>query len=262
MKRLFAAVFAICISGVSSAAVIPVDTKNWSYELSPSSNRISTKDGWTRLLSNTPTKLSNSSGSLISDFSINSDFVFSGKFSPTYASNSACATPDEGSCNDDDILGIVFGWQDADNHYRLGWSQGGVSDITGKSGLFLVKEEGGVSNTVMNWANLFWVDEALYSFSLTREGSSFALTLTGTTQNVQGDQSAQTPSSQNPELTESAVNFNFDDLLFAGGNVGVYTESQTAVFSALSVITPAEVFAPATAWLLLASLVRLKKRKV
>ncbi|NMH61436.1 hypothetical protein [Alteromonas ponticola] len=261
MKRLFAAVFAICISSVSSAAVIPVETKNWSYELSPSSNRISNNDGWKRLLTNTPTKLSNSSGSLISDFSLNNNFIFSGQFSPTYANNSSCASPAEGSCNDNDILGIVFDWQDAGNHYRLGWSQGGVSDITGKSGLFLVKEENGVSNTVMNWSDLFWTDEALYSFSLSREGDSFALTLSGATQAVPGDQSAQTPSDQNPDLTDSVINFNFDDLLFAGGRVGVYTESQTAVFSALNVVTPAEVFAPATAMLLLMSLVRLRKRR-
>ncbi|MCW8092666.1 hypothetical protein [Alteromonas sp. ASW11-130] len=261
MKKLFVAVFAMCIPYVSSAAVIPVDTKAWSYELSPSSDRISSTDGWKRLLNNTPTKLSNSSGSLVSDFSLGGDFIFSGNFTPTYANNSTCATPSEGSCNDDDILGIVFGWQDAENHYRLGWNQGGISDITGRSGLFLVKEEDGVSNTVMNWEDLFWVDEALYSFSLTREGDSFAMSLTGTTQSVPGDQSAQTPSSQNPEVTHSEIRFNFDDLLFAGGKVGIYTESQTGVFSALNVITPAQVFAPATALLLLTSLVRFKRRK-
>lgn len=251
MKIVSIAAVALSFSAQSSQIV--VDTSFWTEAASPSSNKNSESDNWVRVHSDTPTKLSNSSGALISDFSVDGDFNFSGIFSPTFASNGSCAS--ENTCDDDDILGLVFGWQDASNHYRLGWSQGdgsnssGLTDITGKTGLFLVKEENGNSNTIENWGSDFWLEDVEYMFSISRVADAISFELEGLMQNTAGVQGASVPSVPVTGSVFKNISFSISDDTFTSGRVGIYTESQTAVFSSLNVSVPSQttnVSAPAT----------------
>lgn len=244
---------AVVLSCSAQASQIVVDTSFWTESVSPSSNRNSANDSWVRVHSNTPTKLSNSSGALISDFSLDGNFNFSGIFSPTFASNGSCAS--ENTCDDDDILGLVFGWQDANNHYRLGWSQGdgtnssGLKDVTGKTGLFLVKEENGNSNTIMNWSSDFWIEDVEYIFDISRVADTISFGLKGFMQNIPGVQSAVVPSEPVIDGVFKNIEFSVFDNTFTSGRVGIYTESQTAVFKSLNVTVPSQVInatAPAT----------------
>ena len=250
----FCIVFFSAIVGANS---IPINTTDWQDYVSPSSGRLSTQDVWVGLENNTPTKLGNSSGALVSNFDVTGDFSFSGSFSPTFADNQSCFQ--ENTCNDDDIIGLVFGWVDADNHYRLGWSQGGVSDITGREGLYLVREENGRSTTLFNLANLYWVDNQTYDFTIQRTGEELSFSLFGDTSSSQGTQTASILGVADLQNTsESLINHSITDSTFLTGGLGVFTESQTGTFS-LENITGSivEVAAPSTAllfgiWALLA----------
>ncbi|MGK7932295.1 MAG: PEP-CTERM sorting domain-containing protein [Microcystaceae cyanobacterium] len=121
-------------------------------------------------------------GSLVSDFDLLGDFTFSGSFFMP---------------NDNDIVGLLFGYQDRDNHYRLSWGssrakrgfypdgnhlpQGpyerfdlsapevGVDEI-GSGGMILLKEENGTSTFFENTFdyNLRWQTDVLYDFSIRR----------------------------------------------------------------------------------------------
>jgi hypothetical protein len=230
---------ALALSFSAQATMIVADTSLWTESLSPSSNKNSNNDSWVRLLANTPTKLSNSSGALISDISTTGNFTFSGTFSPTYAFTASCEA--ENTCDDDDILGLVFGWQDASNHYRLGWSQGdgsnasGMKDITGKTGLFLVKEENGDSNTIEHWNSDFWTENVDYTFSVSRFDDVISLMVEGIMQNFAGLQSGILPATPVVGSAFKTINFSIVDTTFTSGNVGIYTESQTAEFKKLSV---------------------------
>lgn len=236
---------AVVLSFSAQASQIVVDTSFWTESVSPSSNRNSANDTWVRVDINTPTKLSNSSGALISDFSLDGNFNFSGIFSPTFASNGSCAS--ENTCDDDDILGLVFGWQDANNHYRLGWSQGdgtnssGLKDVTGKTGLFLVKEENGNSNTIMNWGSDFWIEDVEYMFDISRVADTISFGLKGLMQNIPGVQGAVVPSEPVIDSVFKNIEFSVFDNTFTSGRVGIYTESQTAVFKSLNVTVPSQV---------------------
>lgn len=237
-------------SFVANASIITVSTDKWSSVAAPSSGKLSNEDVWIRTEINTPTKSGNSSGALISDFKLIGDFSFSGIFSPTFASNSSCER--HNTCNDNDIIGLVFGWQDVDNHYRLGWNQGGkgaVSDVTGRDGLFLIKETGGRSNTLVHFDSTFWVDEAVYEFSISRTNDSLAIVIEGATQDILGSQSGALPQIPAVKSRSSApadiVEFSVTDSTFTSGNLGVYTESQTGFFNSLAVQGTVDVSAPA-----------------
>lgn len=237
------------MSWQATATPIEIDTTLWSSELSPSHNRLSSTERWLGLEDNNPNKQSNSSGTLVSDFVLNGDFQFTGVFSPTYATNGSCAA--ENTCDDDDILGLVFGWQDASNHYRLGWSQGdgtnksGVKDITGRTGLFLIKEEDGRSNTIANWKDVFWQENVLYKFSISRAANTIAFMIEGLVQNIRGIQGATIPTASPVKSELQVIDFEVEGTSFTTGRVGVYTESQSANFSLLSVTT-AQVSGPVT----------------
>lgn len=212
MKKILIAAGLFAISSYSFAANTPVNTSLWSIERSPSWNGINTS--WTSVGGNQAIQNTNSSGSLISNFTETGDFTFSGSMTPTTA-----------SFNDDDIFGLVFGWQDQSNHYRLGWEQGGYNDNSGASGLWLVKEVAGVS-TILFQTEHFWQDNVSYNFKLGRTGNDISFVLDGISQS-------------------------FTDTSFMSGKVGFYTESQTATFSGLASVpqAPSAVPVPAAALL-------------
>lgn len=187
---------AVALSAAASAHAVVVDTALWTTDRSPAANLGPT--GLTSAGGNQAVQNSNSYGTIVSDFSFTGDFNFSGSMTPTTA-----------SFNDNDILGIVFGWQDPSNHYRLGWEQGGYNDsATGASGMFLVKEVGGVSSILFQ-QEIFWADNVSYNFVVGRTGNDISFSLNGISQS-------------------------FTDTTFMSGKVGFYTESQTARFGGLA----------------------------
>lgn len=204
MKKFVVGLLLSVISATASAGLINVDTAQWSHVAGPS-NDLKTGN-WVGVKGQAPEKHSNSSGALVSDFRVFGDFLFSGYFSPT-----------KREFDDNDIIGLVFGWQDAKNHYRLGWTQNqrpgtaddrAISDVTGRTGLFLIREVDGKSETLFNISNLFWEDDVSYNFNVKRVANQLNLNFAG---NV----------------------FSVTDPTFLSGHIGVYTESQTGKFWSL-----------------------------
>src|SRR5262249_15157257 len=73
---------------------------------------------------------------LVSNFTVTGDFTFSARVTSLHT--------------DDDIFGLVFGYKDSNNHYRLSWDGGGFEEVDNHRGLHLVREVGGVA-TVLYW---------------------------------------------------------------------------------------------------------------
>ncbi|EGG98108.1 hypothetical protein imdm_630 [gamma proteobacterium IMCC2047] len=195
LKAIKYMIGAATLVAVASAQAVVVDTSLWTTDRSPAYNL--GPSGLTSAGGNQAVQNNNSYGTIVSDFSFTGDFNFSGTMTPTTA-----------SFDDNDILGLVFGWQDPSNHYRLGWEQGGFNDISGASGMFLVRELAGVS-TILFQQEIFWADNVDYNFIVGRSGNDISFSLGGVSQS-------------------------FTDTTFMSGNVGFYTESQTARFGGLA----------------------------
>lgn len=210
MKNIIFIGLSFLISFGSHAQIINFDASKWEQLAGPSNSRNTGK--WIGLDRNIPEKKGNSSGSLVSNFNLLGDFSFTGLMTATTT-----------QYDDNDIMGIVFGWQDEKNHYRLGWTQNkskpsddrAIADITGRSGLFLVKESNGRSQTLFNNKDWFWQDNTQYQFKVSRQNDkiTFGLGLL------------------NSPLTE----FSLLNDMFINGRVGLYTESQTARFENLRI---------------------------
>ena len=147
------------------------------------------------------------SGARISDFSMG-DGTFSGTFRT--------------SGNDDDIIGFIFGYQDMNNHYRIGWDSydynGGYADIGGSHGLRIIKEVGGTNNFIYT-NSIRWQRNVNYDFSITRSGANYQVIINKGATNI--------------------LNYTTNDSQFAIGKVGIYTASQSPVyFSNLQAVIP------------------------
>lgn len=209
MKKIVVGLCLLVASVGAEAGIINIDAANWLQVAGPSNGR--NTGTWVGLQQQRPEKKGNSSGALVSDFLVNGDFAFSGFVTPTSA-----------DYDDNDIIGLVFGWQDELNHYRLGWSQTqrpgtsddqAYADITGRRGLFLIREVDGLSQTLFNIGDWFWQDDVRYNFEISRVNDLLNI--------VWGGQS-----------------FSVTDNTLTSGRVGIYTESQTAVFGQLNVLVP------------------------
>jgi len=212
MKNIVVGLFLFVVSVGANAGIINVDTSKWLHLAGPSNDR--NTGSWVGLHAQRPEKKGNTSGSLVSDFVLFGDFLFNGFVTPTTV-----------DYDDNDIIGLVFGWQDAQNHYRLGWSQTqrpgtsddrSFTDITGRTGLFLIREVNGLSDTLFNIADWYWQDDMRYAFEISRTDKLLNIFLGG-------------------------QSFSLVDTMFANGRVGVYTESQTARFEQLKVQIPSVV---------------------
>jgi len=207
----------------SASASLIVDTSLWTVERSPARN--STGSSWTSVGGNQAVQNLNSYGTLVSDFTISGDFNFTGFMNPTIV-----------GFNDNDVLGVVFGWQDYQNHYRLGWEQGGYNDISGASGMFLIEEVSGVS-TILFQQEIFWNDNTEYDFTVGRNANDISFSLNG-------------------------INQTFTNTSFMSGNVGFYTESQTAIFGGLaSAPRPPSVPEPSTLVIFALGMIGLASRR-
>ncbi len=203
MKKMML-LLGLLLSFTSYASLITFDTSQWSVEQSP---RDYAGARWHAVDGNQVIQSRNAYGSFISDFTTSGDFQYSGFMNPTIINS-----------DDNDLLGVVFGWQDHDNHYRLGWEQGGYNDSSGASGLFLVKEVSGVSSILFQ-QEVFWDDNTQYDFNIERHNDDISFTLNG-------------------------LNGSYTDTNFMTGHLGVYVEHQTATFGELSNKLPATLTVP------------------
>ena len=135
----------------------------------------------------------NRTGSLTSDFTAAGDYSFS---------------TDITNITDNDLSGILFGFQDAANSYGLTWGGGGVGSF---NGIQLFKEVAGVrTNLAFQGGN--WIGNRRYNFSIQRTGSQIKATILDTV--------------LNSNVFMTTVN----DSTFLSGKVGFETWSQNATF--------------------------------
>lgn len=106
------------------------------------------------------TSSSNHRGSIVSDFTAIGDYSFS-----------ATANP-----GDNDTFGMVFGWQDIDNHYRISWSSdygesgGNPNNINfGQNGFKIIKVANDVRTVLFSAATTYNNSK---NYSLTVEGQT------------------------------------------------------------------------------------------
>jgi hypothetical protein len=134
-------------------------------------------------------------GAKVSDFVVNGNFTFSSTLR---------------ALNDDDMMGLVFGWQDFDNAYMLGWGRGGVGPA---NGIHLWRKVGGTRVDLVPVSALNWAVGVDYRFDVGRSGDSINATIT--------------------RLADSFVIFDqtIADNTFTSGNVGLDVYSQTSTFS-------------------------------
>jgi len=194
----------LAVSGAAQSALI--DTSLWSAQQGPQTDprTCAWATGGTAA-----TCGSNTESSLISNFSLAGDFVYSGSL--------ASVTP-----GDSDNIGFVFGWQNAANHYRVGFEGpvggpgGDYGDVvvpqggTGARGFWIAEESGGVGTLLYNNPSVRYSGTNVYDFSVARVGANLTVRLS---------QGATT-----------LVNQTVSSSTFLSGNVGVYVESQGARF--------------------------------
>ncbi|WP_303288974.1 PEP-CTERM sorting domain-containing protein [Marinobacter sp. SS5-14b] len=136
----------------------------------------------------------NYNGALVSDFESAGNFTFS--------------TLVKG-INDNDYMGVVFGWQDSNNSYGLGWNGGGLGSTYSFNGIGLYKEVGGVRTILASDATT-WSSGVAYDFEVGRSGSNIFASI------KQGE--------------STIFSASIADTAFMSGKVGFDTLSQEAMF--------------------------------
>lgn len=221
-KRLFAAL-AFSAASAAGAQAASVDTATWSTV-----NNIGQSCGAGSWVASgaSASHGSNQCTARVSDFSLAGDFGFTGTMRST------------GS--DDDNMGVVFGYTDNANNFRMGWESrlgggGGYGDISGARNFWIVRESGGVSNALVTTGDRY-VKGRTYEFSIMSVGGDIMYSLYDTV----------------------AMSFVVNGTVAAGGStdgrVGVYVESQSAVFGDLAAAKKAVVPLPAALPLLVGGL--------
>jgi hypothetical protein len=156
------------------------------------------------------------SGSLISDFSVAGDFTFTGTMEAP---------------GDNDTMGLMFGFQDIHNHYRLSFSGGGTQE---QYGLTVVRELSGSDTYLASDSGLTWVAGMLYDFSIAREGNNLTINV----------------SHGGTSLFDRTV----ANTTFTSGRVGFHVYGQTAEYGNIEVVPePGGLFAWALLGLALAA---------
>lgn len=216
MRRFLSA--CLLVLSTHAAGAVPIDATGWTDADDP------VKENQSGVSTTGPGFVSiagNGDLAVVSDFDVSAPFSFGGTITAP---------------EDDDILGLVFGYEDGSNNYRISWTGGEDHDWEAGpayGGLMLVSESGGVAETLFREADLLWLAGTSYDFQLEVEDTqaSFSLSVGGA------------------PLTSFSV---FDDFSGADGKIGVFTRSNAADFTnltfgpPLSQTTPAAVPLPAT----------------
>lgn len=201
MKRLIAAIFLVGFGGVAQAATL--DTSSWTGALSPSYGF----DNGSWSTGGTSASIGRKYSALISDYGTDGDFSFSGQMTQTSS-----------NVKGDGNMGVVFGWTDASNHYRMGWSAevglpDGDAGSSNQFGFWLIKEIGGIDTVLVNNITLEFSVNTPYDFSIERDGDNILYSL------FEG----------NTELQSGVIT----DTTYMTGKVGVYAERNASRFSDL-----------------------------
>jgi hypothetical protein len=167
------------------------------------------------VLTNMPRRIGQSSaqdtdryGAIVSDFTSTGDFNFSGSlFMP----------------NDSDVAGLLWGFQDRDNHYRLSWDTSGrVKRVgltdgpyerpdllpgpnpgqPGSKGLSIIKEVNGVSTFLATNILLPWQKSISYNYRVRRTGNNLLVSL------LQGQQTLFSTTIADTTFMSGKVGFN------------------------------------------------------
>lgn len=193
---------------------------DWTSGPAPQWNQADEDTVW-ELASGGVAQVANGADTRVSAFGFQGDFTFTGVLR---------AIPEPDLDQDDDNLGVVFGWQDESNHYRLGFEGGGFGDngdefdpfvdegASGAHGLWLVREQGGVATVLLELPSTFWQPETDYGFTVARNGDEISFSVT-----------------EGLSVVGSAT---VVDTTFPAGRIGLYVESQEAEFRDLAVTEP------------------------
>lgn len=175
-------------------------------------------------------------------FTGNSDRT--GLHNVTYTGDNTFSGQLRATGGDNDTLGLVFGYVNGNNNYRLGWEGGGDWDFevggrggSGNNGLWLAAETGGSAVSLFANTSLFWARGVTYDFSVTLAGGDISFEI---------KDGASVLESQTVAATRST-----------DGLLGVYANSQSGVFSNMDVSPAggaAPIPLPATGLLLLGAL--------
>jgi hypothetical protein len=156
-------------------------------------------------------KNNNSSGTIASDFTTSTSYSFSGFF---------------WGVGDNDLFGVVFGFQDADNTYALTWGGGGVHDWNGLGLVKVVNGSASVLTTITGAPAknpIQWTKSEGYAFKITQNGNQIEA-------HVYND---------NGDCLEVSV---IDDT-YLTGKIGMTVYSQKAEYAGID-YTPAQVPVP------------------
>lgn len=152
-----AALTAILTAGAASAATTSAQTANWTAAPDPIAGY---QTGSFSASSDEVLMGSNGYRSHVSDVTTSGDFTYTGTMRAT---------------TDDDIMGVVFGYQDPSNTFYLSWNGGGVGT---NSGLRLVREESGVANVLYSVPSNTWTGRTDYDFSITVAAGNISFSIT------------------------------------------------------------------------------------
>jgi len=123
-------------------------------------------DAWTVFDSDTIRYTENRGQTLASDFIVDGSFSFKSRIQ---------------NVGDDDRYGLVFGFQDAANNYRLSWegrfANGGFAEADGSRGLSLIREVGGITTSLFNLDTTVWQNNAAYDITVQRLGSDIGFSI-------------------------------------------------------------------------------------
>lgn len=206
MRRLFTAMVLIGFGSATQAATL--DTSNWTEAKSPSFNALS-GNGWST--AGTSAGIGRKFSTLVSDYGTDGDFTFSGQM--RHKSTNA---------KGDGNMGVVFGWTDEDNHYRMGWeyfdtepTEPWPGDVgsSEQHGFWLIRETAGMDSVLVNIADLFFEFDVTYDFSIERDGDDILYSLF----------------EDGTKLAAGVIT----DTTYMSGKVGVYAERNASTFDNL-----------------------------
>ena len=225
MKAFISAVAVVFAGFTAQASTVPItlDARDWMNADDPikeTQTAISVMSEKGIAIGHDPYRTNrslNQNLAVVSDFTTSSPFSFSGSM----------RAPE-----DDDILGLLFGYQDGHNNFRFSWTGGEDADWEagrtvdehgvkrGYQGAMLVQEVDGKATTLAHLDGLFWRPNKTYAFELLvtelgeRGTSDFRTIIDLAVTNG----------------SNSVLNLSAESDLVSDGQVGVFTRSNSALF--------------------------------
>ncbi len=148
---------------------------------------------------------SNTGQSLVTPFSHSYDFAFSVRM--------------WSGDTDNDRYGVLFGFSDYLNHYRLSWEGGGYAEDGGYRGLQLIREVNGVA-VVLDTLASYWAANVVYTFNVYRTGNTIGYSVVRVSDNV------------------TIRSFSVVDTTIMSGQIGIFNDSQITYYSNMDLVVP------------------------